>query len=101
MGKVPNLLSLPQRINFLDRADAVRRLNEVGEFRRASILQAGMLNEIDRLRGELRYASPNVSATMKQNIEDLTGKLRAMPTHSLPPAVGHFATQKKRKNKKR
>ena len=100
MVKVPDLLSLSQRINFLDRADAVRRLQEVGEVRRAHVLQAGMLNEIDRLRGELRYTTPEVNAAMKANIAELTEKLKA-PLPTLPPAVPYMRTKRVVKKKKR
>ena len=68
--------------------------------RRAHILQAGMLNEIDRLRGELRYTTPHVNAAMKANIAELTEKLKtSLP--SLPPAVPHVRTVRVVKRKKR
>ena len=72
------MLSLRQRLNFVERADGVRRLQQIGENRRARILQGSMLNEIDRLRGDLRYSTPAVTQMMKEDINRYVEKLKAM-----------------------
>jgi hypothetical protein len=78
MVDLSGLLSLKKRNAFLARADAVRRLQLIGENRRAAILKSGMLMDIDRLRGDLRYATPQVNQLMKQHIEQMVEKIRNM-----------------------
>ena len=74
------MLSLRQRLNFVERADAVRRLQQIGENRRARIFQGSMLNEIDRLRGDLRYSTPAVTQQMKGDINRYVENLKALKT---------------------
>ncbi len=62
-------MSLSQRVAFLTRADAVRRLQQIGRNREAGLLRAGLVNEISRLRGELRYATPHINALMRRDVE--------------------------------
>ena len=42
---------LAKRHAFVQRADAVRRLQQIGRDREASLLRSGAINEIQRLRG--------------------------------------------------
>jgi hypothetical protein len=78
-------LALKKRTAFLDRADAVRRLQQIGRHREASLLRANIMNEIGRLRGDLRVADPYMNHMIKGEIEKLVGQLRAVP-HS----AGHW-----------
>ncbi len=91
MGRALPSVSLNQRMAFLTRADAVRRLQLIGRNREAGLLRAGLANEISRLRGELRYATPHINALMRQDVAELLEKLRHAPQyehHGHAGAVG-------------
>ncbi len=77
-------LPLAKRHAFVARADAVRRLQQIGRDREASLLRSGAINEIERLRGDLRYSSPHVNALMKRDIELLLAQLQHMPAVQRP-----------------
>jgi hypothetical protein len=79
MGRPVRALTLKKRISFLERADAVRRLQQIGRHREASLLKANIHNEIGRLRGELRFAEPYLTNVMKHEIERLVQQLRGVP----------------------
>ena len=49
---VPKVPTVRQRIATIDRIDAVRRLQNIGEQRRAQILHQGLRDEHERLSGE-------------------------------------------------
>ena len=49
---VPRVPTVKQRIAAIDRVDAVRRLQNIGEQRRAQILHQGLRDEHERLSGE-------------------------------------------------
>ena len=91
MGRALPSVSLEKRVAFLHRADAVRRLQQIGRNREAGLLRSGLVNEISRLRGELRYANPHVTALMRRDVDVLLEKLRNAPQyehHGHPGAVG-------------
>ena len=48
----PKVPTVRQRIATIDRIDAVRRLQNIGEQRRAQILHQGLKDEHERLSGE-------------------------------------------------
>ncbi len=80
VGAVP----LAQRHAFVARADAVRRLQQIGRDREASLLRSGTINEIQRLRGDLRYSAPHANLIMKRDIELLLAQLQHMPPVQRP-----------------
>ena len=89
-------LSLAKRHAFVQRADAVRRLQQIGRDREAALLRLNTISEIQRLRGDLRYAAPHVNHIMKRDIELLMEQLKYMPrvdpgghahVTSIPPAL--------------
>ncbi len=85
MGRpVPVGLPLKQRHAFVVRADAVRRLQQIGRDREAALLRTGAINEIERLRGDLRYSAPHVNQIMKRDIEHLLEQLKYMPQVQRP-----------------
>jgi hypothetical protein len=67
----------------------VRRLQQIGRDREANLLHAGAINEIHRLRGDLRFSAPHVNAMMKRDIETLLESLRRLPA---VPRVGPYAS---------
>ncbi len=85
-------MPLAQRHAFVARADAVRRLQMIGRDREASLLRTGAINEIERLRGDLRYSAPEVNRIMKRDIELLLEQLKHIPPVQRPgPLVGATA----------
>ncbi len=85
MGRaVPVTVPLARRHAFVARADAVRRLQMVGRDREASLLRTGAINEIERLRGDLRYSAPEVNRIMKRDIELLLEQLKHIPQVQRP-----------------
>ncbi len=100
MGRALPSVSLNQRMAFLTRADAVRRLQLIGRNREAGLLRAGLVNEISRLRGELRYATPHINALMRQDVAELLEKLRHAPPyehHGHPAAASIWLPVLKRR----
>ncbi len=77
-------IPLAKRHAFVARADAVRRLTQIGRDREASLLRSGAINEIERLRGDLRYSAPNVNQIMKRDIELLLEQLKHIPVVQRP-----------------
>ena len=53
--KKPKALGMKRRNTILDRMDAVKRLQSVGEERKAQLLHRSTKDEIDRLRGVLNH----------------------------------------------
>ncbi len=103
MGRaVPVAIPLARRHAFVARADAVRRLQQIGRDREASLLRSGAINEIERLRGDLRYSSPAVNQMMKRDIDILLEQLQHIPQVQRPgPLVGATAIPPLRKGKKK
>ena len=81
---IPVGLPLAKRHAFVARVDAVRRLQQIGRDREAALLRSGAIDEIHRLRGELRYSTPHVNAIMKRDIELLLAQLQHMPPVQRP-----------------
>jgi hypothetical protein len=79
MGKPVRTLTLKKRTAFLERADAVRRLQQIGLHRQASLLKTNIFHDINRLRGELRTADPYTNSLIKREIESLVQQLKAVP----------------------
>ncbi len=77
-------LPLAKRHAFVQRADAVRRLQQIGRDREAALLRSGAINEIHRLRGDLRFSAPHVNQIMKRDIEILLETLRHLPQVQRP-----------------
>jgi hypothetical protein len=69
---------LKKRVAFLERADAVRRLQQIGRHREASLIKANIENDISRLRG-ISFTVPHMSAVVLREIERLTRQLRELP----------------------
>jgi hypothetical protein len=86
MGKPVRTLTLKKRISFLERADAVRRLQQIGLHRQASLLKANIQNDISRLQG-LRVADPYMNDVVQREIANLVHRLRAVPHRS---DAGHW-----------
>ena len=63
---VPKMPTVKQRITMADRIDAVRRLQNIGEQRRAQIFHQGLKDEHDRLSGQFHKMG---------NVSDLRGKI--------------------------
>jgi hypothetical protein len=89
MGKPPRTLTLAKRTSFLERADAVRRLQQIGLHRQASLLRANIHNEIERLRGDLHVATPYMGHFIKKEIEALVKQLQSAPRHEY---AGHWGS---------
>ncbi len=86
--------SLESRVRFLARADAVRRLQLISHHRAAGLLRAGVLNEIQRLRSDMRRADPYVSASMAQEVQALVEHLKRLPEYQHHGHVGVTAIPK-------
>ena len=91
--------SLESRARFLARADAVRRLQLIGRNREAGLLRAGVINEIHRLRSDMRRADPYTSTAMGREVEALVEHLKRLPEyqHHGHPLVNSIPPPPRRK----
>jgi hypothetical protein len=76
--KKPKALGIKRRITILDRMDAVKRLQSVGEERKAQLLHRSTKDEIDRLRGVLHHTRPTNSRAVIEHLAHLNHELSKM-----------------------
>ena len=76
--KKPKALGIKRRIAILDRMDAVKRLQNVGEERKAQLLHRSTKDEIDRLRGVLRHTVPTNARAVIEHLAHLNSELSKM-----------------------
>lgn len=79
--------SLQSRLRFLERTDAIRHLQLIGRNREANLLRAGVINEISRLRSEMRRASPWTTGQMGEEVRALVTKLKSLPEYPDHPPM--------------
>lgn len=88
-GAPAQTMSLPARKQFLDNAELVHRLRQVGEDRRASFLHRNLTGEAQRMESELRHVQLP-APTRKKHIEHIAN-LHKAAIHVLlhkKPALG-------------
>ena len=76
--KKPKALGIKRRITILDKMDAVKRLQSVGEERKAQLLHRSTEEAIDRLRGVLRHTVPTNAQAITEYLTQLQDQLRKM-----------------------
>jgi hypothetical protein len=76
--KKPKALGIKRRITILDRMDAVKRLQNVGEERKAQLLHRSTKDEIDRLRGVLHHTAPTNARAVLEHLAYLNHELSKM-----------------------
>ena len=76
--KKPKALGIKRRITILDKMDAVKRLQSVGEERKAQLLHRSTKDEIDRLRSVPRHTMPTKARAVIEHMAHLPHELSKM-----------------------
>ena len=76
--KKPKAPGIKRRITILDKMDAVERLHNVGEERKAQLLHRSTKDEIDRLRGVLHHTVPTNARAVIEHLAHVNHELSKM-----------------------
>ena len=78
MAKTKLPPAIAKRTKWLERMDAVHKLQQIGEHRRASMLNQGLTNEVQRLSGLLHHTTNGeLRPTILQSIKEIQTKLKS------------------------